>query len=64
MARYRVSFNMIKYSAGGSKSTATTSEMVEAETESTAIRIATDRVTAKSTYKGYECHLNKVEKRS
>ncbi|ROR14997.1 hypothetical protein [Erwinia sp. JUb26] len=62
MARYRVSFSMIKYSAGGSRSTANTSETVEADSESVAIEIATGKVTAKPTYRDYECHLNKCEK--
>ncbi|POW23577.1 hypothetical protein [Pectobacterium atrosepticum] len=62
MAKYRVSFKMIKYSAGGSKSTAITSETVEAETETTAIQIATNKAKTKSAYRDYECNLDKVVK--
>jgi len=61
MARYRVSFSMVKYSSGGGRSIATTSETVVADTEATAIRIATGKVKTKSVYRDYECNLNRVE---
>ncbi|HBC9089349.1 MULTISPECIES: hypothetical protein [Citrobacter] len=63
MARYRVHFDLVQYSkVGNSKSTATTSETVEAESESVALAIAKDKVKNKSTAKGREINVRKIEK--
>ncbi|ANI31682.1 hypothetical protein PL78_17895 [Yersinia entomophaga] len=62
MARYRVHFDLIQYSQGGGKNTATTSETVEAESESVALSIAKDKVKNKSTARGREINVSKIVK--
>lgn len=63
MARYRVSFSLISYSkTSKSKSTASTSEIVEAESEATAIYLAESKVRNKSIARDREVVINRVEK--
>lgn len=63
MSRYRVHFKAIQYSkTGNSTGTINTSVMVEAESEQTAILLATNKMTSNSTYKGREIVATKIEK--
>ncbi|EAZ0047263.1 hypothetical protein BFK08_08020 [Salmonella enterica] len=63
MARYRVHFDLVQYSKlSNSKSTATTSETVEADSENIALAIAKDKVKNKSSAKGREINVRKIEK--
>jgi len=62
MARFRASFDMIKYSRGGGKSIATTSVTVTAESEQTAMLLAYTQARAKTMYREYECNLTRIDR--
>lgn len=62
MSKYRIHFHAIQHAIGGGKSTATDSVTVEAESESTAILLATNRMKTKSIYKGREFEVIKIDK--
>lgn len=52
---------MVRYSAGGGRSTALTSVIVNADNQSVALALATGQVKMKSAYREYECHPSKIE---
>lgn len=63
MARYRVSFSLNSYSNNSnSKSTANSSEIVEADSEATAIYLAESKIKTKSIARDREVVLSRVEK--
>ncbi|MCG7388285.1 hypothetical protein [Pantoea sp. ACRSB] len=61
MPKYKIHFEMVRQMAGGGQGVGSASETVEANSESSAIQIATSKVQAKAIWKGHTAQLKKVE---